>query len=184
MPTKLQVVPRGAQLEVLWASVSFDASTDECGDLKVGKSAVLPFQTSGGVRIPHMVHVRLCLIGVVALAACNNACSDLINSRSGQGKQQVQQPCTARYVPVGNNPEIALDTQTGMLCRTIADTNDPLGIFDPACGVSEQEKKLGWVPKGCKSETTWVKGEGDKSPSRYTHLPMCQKVIVVTEEDM
>jgi glucose dehydrogenase len=27
-------------------------------------------------------------------------------------------PCTARYLPVGNNPDIALDTQTGALCKT------------------------------------------------------------------
>jgi len=120
-------------------------------------------------------------ITMIGLAFCilSPGCTDLTT----RSKQQ-DASCSQRYVPVGNNPEIALDTQTGMLCRTIADTNDPLGIFDPACGVSEQEKKLGWVPKGCKSETTWVKGEGDKSPSRYTHLPMCQKVIVVTEEDM
>ena len=131
-----------------------------------------------------MVHVRLCLIGVVALAACNNACSDLINSRSGQGKQQVQQPCTARYAPVGSNPEIALDTQTGMLCRTVADTNDPLEILDPACALSEQNRKAGFVPDACKSGKTWVRGEGDKHPSRYTSLPVCEKVIVVTEEDM
>ena len=33
-------------------------------------------------------------------------------------------PCTTRYVPVGNNPEIALDTQTGVLCRTVPEASE------------------------------------------------------------
>ena len=90
----------------------------------------------------------------------------------------------ARYFPVGNNPEIALDTQTGTLCRTISDTNGPLGIREAACGVSQQEKKSGLVPNGCRADQIWEKGEGDKNPSRFTSLPVCSKVIVVTPEDM
>jgi|ERR1700733_7387900 len=126
------------------------------------------------------------LVALVVLTTVSSGCSDLLKDqpkRKADSKQQ-EQPCTARYVAVGNNPDIALDTQTGSLCRTVADTNDPLGILDSACAVSQREKKAGVVPSGCKDGMTWVKGEGDKNPSRYTSLPICNKIIVVTPEDM
>jgi hypothetical protein len=130
--------------------------------------------------------MRAALLFALVFTLFDNGCSDLLKDQSKRnaGSNQQEQPCTVRYAPVGNNPDIALDTQTGTLCRTIADTNDPLGIMDSACGVNQQEKKLGFVPSGCKSGQTWVKGEGDKNPSRYTSLPLCSKVIVVTPEDM
>lgn len=93
-------------------------------------------------------------------------------------------PCVARYVPVGNEPEIALDTQSGQICRTVDDTNDPLGILDAACAVTADMKKVGFVPRACKSGHTWVKGEGSPRPSQYSNLPRCSDVIVVTSEDM
>ena len=40
------------------------------------------------------------------------------------------------------------------------------------------------VENGRKSGQTWVKGDGDKNPSRHTSLPVYRKVIVVTSEDM
>ena len=123
--------------------------------------------------------MRLALLGALFLTMFSNACSD----RNADSTRQ-ERPCTARYVPVGNDPDIALDTQTGSLCRTVADTNDPLGIRDAACGVTPEMKKVGFVPNGCKGGQTWVKGEGDKKPSRYTGLPVCSKIIVVTPADM
>lgn len=130
--------------------------------------------------------MRVVFLAAILFALFNNACTDLWKDQSkrNENSRQKETPCTARYVPVGNNPEIALDTQTGTLCRTIADTNDPLGIRDPACGVSQQQRNSGFVPSGCKADQTWVKGEGGKNPSRYTSLPVCSKVIVVTPEDM
>jgi hypothetical protein len=74
-----------------------------------------------------------------------------------------------------------------MLCRTIADTNGPLEILDPACAVSEQDKKLGFVPAACKSGKSWVRGEGDKNPSRYASLPLCQQTLTpsaIIDEDV
>jgi len=94
------------------------------------------------------------------------ACSDLLKDPSKEQSNPTEQskqeaPCAARFAPVGNNPEIALDTQTGSLCRTVADTNDPLGIRDP-------------------HDKSWPRGAGDKNPNRYTSLPVCSKVIVAT----
>jgi hypothetical protein len=119
--------------------------------------------------------MNVVLLAAMLFTLFSNACTDLWKDQSKQNENSKQQetPCAARYVPVGNNPEIALDTQTGTLCRTIADTNDPLGIRDSACGVSQQEKKSGFVPSACRSGETWAKGEGDKNPSRYTSLPNC-----------
>jgi hypothetical protein len=125
--------------------------------------------------------MKFILFATVIVALLNTSCGhsleDLLNRHSEKKKSQ-DVICAARYVPVGNDPEIALDTQTGSLCRTISDTNDPLGILDSACGVTEQERKVGFVPDGCKSGRTWVKGEGDKNPSRYTALPRCSEAIV------
>src|SRR5436305_11398705 len=125
---------------------------------------------------------KLCLTLVLsAIVACVN-CGDFGKSQPKEKAQDAQ--CTARYVPVGNDPEIALDTQMGQLCRTVDDTGDPLGILDPACGVTADMKKVGFVPRECKSGQTWIKGEGDKHPSRYSSLPRCSKVIVTTDADM
>ena len=44
-------------------------------------------------------------------------------------------------------------------CRTVADTNDPLGIRDP-------------------SDKNWVRRTGDEKPDKYTSLPGCNKAIV------
>jgi uncharacterized lipoprotein YajG len=57
-----------------------------------------------------------------------------------------QQPPAQRFLPVGNNPEIALDSQNGTLCRTV-----PAAGREPGCALSEEEKKLGFVPLSCKS---------------------------------
>lgn len=122
------------------------------------------------------------LAAILSLTVACTACGDFGKTSSPEKAQEAQ--CTTRFTPVGNDPEIALDTQSGELCRTVADTGDPLGILDPACGVSEDMKKVGFVPRACNSGKTWVKGEGDKHPSRYSNLPRCGKVIVVTPEDM
>jgi hypothetical protein len=99
------------------------------------------------------------------------ACSTSRNVPKQQTRQQQQ-----RYVPVGSDPEVALDTQTGMLCRTVAvaspgDTRSaslplcgqPIYVdsstgeaLDPACAVTSRDKKLGFVPDACKSGKTWV----------------------------
>jgi hypothetical protein len=47
----------------------------------------------------------------------------------------------------------------------------------------QKMKDVGFVPNGSKGQT-WVKGEGDKNPSRYTSLPQCCKTIVATPKDM
>ncbi len=54
----------------------------------------------------------------VILIAGGIACSDLSNDSPKKDAKQ-DAPCSARYVPVGNNPDVALDTQTGSLCRTV-----------------------------------------------------------------
>jgi hypothetical protein len=98
------------------------------------------------------------LLAAALVTVFSIACSDLLRDHS---KEQLKQesPCTARFVPVGNNPDIALDTQTGTLCRTVGDANDPLGIRNPG-------------------DKTWIRGAGDEKPDKYTRLPVCSKVIV------
>jgi hypothetical protein len=116
------------------------------------------------------------LLPLVAVTCCvfSTACTNwAARSTQENGTTQQNVPHPQRYVPVGNNPEIALDTETGMLCRTVADANDSLGILDPSCAVDPEQKKLGFIPIACKSGKTWVRGEGDTSPSRYTKLPTC-----------
>jgi hypothetical protein len=87
--------------------------------------------------------MKVALLVTLVLTLFGNGCSNLLRDQSTLkiASKEREQPCSPRYVPVGNNPEIALDTESGTLCRTIADTNDPLGIRDAACGVSQQEKK-------------------------------------------
>jgi hypothetical protein len=116
------------------------------------------------------------LLTLIAVTCCvfSTACTNWAarsTQENGTTQQNVSHP--QRYVPVGNNPEIALDTETGVLCRTIADTNAPLDILDPSCAVDQEQKKLGFIPIACKNGKTWVRGEGDKSPSPYTKLPTC-----------
>jgi hypothetical protein len=60
--------------------------------------------------------VKVVFLAAILCALFSNACTDL---RKDQSKRQ-ESPCAARYVPVDNNSEIALDTPTGTLCRTIA----------------------------------------------------------------
>ena len=73
--------------------------------------------------------MRLALLFTLVFTLFSNGCSLLKDqSKQNAGSKQQEQPCTVRYAPVDSNPDLALDTQTGMLCRTIADTNDPLGI--------------------------------------------------------
>jgi hypothetical protein len=124
------------------------------------------------------VALVLCLI----VAACSNWDRSVQQNESHSARSG--SPYVQRYVPVGGDPSIALDTQTGMLCRTVDDANDPLRLFDPTCAVTPEQKKLGFVPTACKKGVTWVRGEGDATNSKFTKLPTCQSVIVVTEEDM
>ncbi len=122
---------------------------------------------------------KLNIVLLVSLALCLfNGCTDSTT------RSKPEAPYSQRYVPVGNNPDVALDTQTGMLCRTVEDAGAPLGILDSRCGVSEQEKSFGFVPKTCNSGKTWVLGQDDKRSSSYNSIPVCDKVIVVTEDDM
>jgi hypothetical protein len=102
------------------------------------------------------------LVGTMLAIVFSVACSDSSKDQSRRAEQSKQEPpCAARFAPVGNNPEIALDTQTGSLCRTVADTNDPLGIRDP-------------------DDKSWPRGAGDKNPDKYTSLPVCSRAIVAT----
>lgn len=98
---------------------------------------------------------RLLLFGVV-LIACGVACSDLSKESPRQEAKQ-DAPCSARYVPVGNNPDIALDTQTGSLCRTIATAGPSF--------LDAQGKKLGPVAGDDPA--------GNKNPDKYASLPAC-----------
>jgi hypothetical protein len=97
-----------------------------------------------------------------------------------------QQPHAQRFLPVGNNPEIALDSQDGTLCRTVPaplghtqQVAQPFATWlrqqgagrEPGCAVSEEEKKLGFIPASCKSRQTWVravKGGSAEAPSGFT----------------
>jgi hypothetical protein len=56
-----------------------------------------------------------------------------------QPKLQVKQdaPCAGPFVPTGNDPEIALDTQKGILCKTVANTTNGKYQGLPACGGSQ-----------------------------------------------
>jgi hypothetical protein len=82
-----------------------------------------------------------------------------------------------RFLPVGNNPEIALDTSRGILCRTVTDVQAPANLFDPACELTdaqraEQEKYKGFVVDSCKTGRTWVRSEL-KGAANYGALPLC-----------
>lgn len=106
------------------------------------------------------------------------ACSVLLLGCQGRGTQPDRResatsgaPCAQRYVLVGSDPEIALDTQLGVLCRTVANPDDPLGILDPECAVTERDKSF--IPDTCKSGRTWVRGVDDKKHSRSSTLPFC-----------
>jgi hypothetical protein len=121
---------------------------------------------------------------MLALLLLLAGCSD-VNS-GGTAKQEQSQtpkpPAVQRFVSVGNDPEIALDTQEGMLCRTVPYPNDPLGILDENCAITAEQKKLGFVPDNCKSKQTWVRGETANNP-KYASLPRCGKPTVSIKPD-
>lgn len=70
---------------------------------------------------------RLTILGVILLAA-NVACSV---QPQPQAKQDA--PCAARFVPTGGDPDIALDTQAGTLCKTVPNTANHAYENLPAC---------------------------------------------------
>jgi hypothetical protein len=111
--------------------------------------------------------MRFELFVTLALVILSCAC------QKTQSKQNADRPCAARYLPVGDNPDIALDTQTGMLCRTFDDTSAPTGFRDPACGVTEEQKQRSFVPYTCKTGQTWV--QIDQHSSHYASVPSCNK---------
>jgi hypothetical protein len=111
--------------------------------------------------------MRCVLFAALALALIGSACVKT------QSKPAADRPCAARYLPVGDNPDIALDTQTGMLCRTFDDTTAPSDFRDPGCGVTEEQRLRNFVPYMCKSGQTWV--QLDQHSYRYTTLPVCNK---------
>jgi len=87
-----------------------------------------------------------CFLAVM-FVILNFACAD---QQKASQQKDISTSCTNRFVPVGNNPEIALDTQTGALCRTVAadDKNPDKYATVPVCsatsnasGFAEWKKK-------------------------------------------
>jgi glucose dehydrogenase len=107
------------------------------------------------------------MVAVLALTLVSSACLKT------QSKSNTDKPCANRYLPVGDNPDVALDTQTGMLCRTFDDTTAPSGFRDPACGVTGDQKERSFVPYTCKTGQTWV--QIDQHSPRFTSVPACNK---------
>lgn len=123
------------------------------------------------------MHKGAILSLALLLCSCNR-----LASRPQQTQQSIRTATTEpapfqRFLPTGNDPQLALDTQTGMLCRTVPPvySGDPLGILDPACGVTREYKNLGFVPNGCKGPT-WVKDEPTPVKSKYGNVPVCGKM--------
>jgi len=95
---------------------------------------------------------------------------------SNAGADQKKSPATPpqRFLPVGNDPEIALDTARGILCRTVTDPDAPANLFDAGCEIPEKNKSLQFIPDSCKSGKTWVRSEvKGASTSKYGKLPLC-----------
>jgi hypothetical protein len=109
------------------------------------------------------------LLFVVVLAAGGIACSDLSKEPS---KQEVKQsaPCSARYVPVGNNPDIALDTQTGSLCRTVVYASAVRSGIAPQVGVILDGYRFKGGDPGDKAN--WEQTTA-ANPDKYAGLPAC-----------
>jgi hypothetical protein len=107
------------------------------------------------------------------------AASDVVNSSEKQREEPQKHSAEVvgqRYLPVGNNPEIALDTQTGRLCRTVMRSVDfEAPNSSDVCTVSEESKKPGFVPDGCKSGETRVL-RTEHPVKTYADLPLCTKI--------
>ncbi|HMD97053.1 MAG TPA: hypothetical protein VKM93_06945 [Terriglobia bacterium] len=91
------------------------------------------------------------LLSFALLAGCRQQ-QPLSSAPSNAESSRARQAHAQRFLPVGNNPEIALDSQDGTLCRTV-----PAAGREPGCAVSEEDKKLGFVPASCKGGQTWIK---------------------------
>lgn len=76
---------------------------------------------------------------------------------------------------------IAFDTQTGQLCKTTG----PSPFLDPACQVTEEYKKLGFIPDGCKGGETWVAEvkPDTKVPVTTDKIPTCISLYGVYPTD-
>jgi hypothetical protein len=79
-------------------------------------------------KIPRAMQKHLIVL-TAALVAANIACS--VENQKPPEKQDA--PCAARFVPTGNDPDIALDTQTGTLCKTVPNTTNHAYESLPAC---------------------------------------------------
>jgi glucose dehydrogenase len=109
------------------------------------------------------------LLFAVVLVAGGVACSDVSKESP---KQDVKQdvPCPGRYVPVGNNPDIALDTQTGSLCRTVVYANAARGGIAPQVGVIIDGYRFkGGDPS---DKANWER-TAEQNPDKYATLPAC-----------
>jgi hypothetical protein len=105
----------------------------------------------------------------VILIAGGIACSDL-SKESPKLEAKQDAPCHQRYVPVGNNPDIALDTQTGSLCRTVVYASAVRGGVTPGVGAvvdgyrfkgGDPSNKANWEPTV------------ERSHDKYASLPGC-----------
>jgi hypothetical protein len=72
---------------------------------------------------------RLLLLASVLIVSSTARSND---EPKPQAKQDA--PCAARFVPTGNDPEIALDTQKGVLCKTVGNTTNGKYQSLPTCG--------------------------------------------------
>ena len=105
---------------------------------------------------------------IIILLGCTLGCSTQKETKTAP------EPPQPRFLPVGENPEIALDTVHGILCRTVTDPEAPANLFDPACEIPEKYESLRFVPVACSSGKTWVRSKvAGVAESKYGKLPLC-----------
>lgn len=106
------------------------------------------------------------------LCGCSDANKN--NPAANQPTPMKQPDASQRFLPAGGDPEIALDTKLGVLCRTITDPGKPNNLYEPGCELKEEYKKSGFIPDSCPSGKTWTRADlGTTSMTKYGALPLC-----------
>lgn len=86
-------------------------------------------------RLPSACVLAVLIVSLSLLCGCESK-KQFTTTKSESGSYR---PSAGRYVPSGSDARVALDTQTGRLCRTTAKANDHPDL--PQCGEASVESE-------------------------------------------
>lgn len=125
------------------------------------------------VALPWLLErLRNVKTAIIILLCFISGCSGADKATSAPSKNATAS--VQRFLPTGNDPSIALDTQSGELCRTVSDPGTPDNFYEAGCEIKDEYKDLHFVPDSCRSGKTWTRADLKAlAPSKYRSLRPC-----------